>query len=976
MTLAAELSRSVRGEVRFGLHDRLLYATDASLYQVEPIGVVIPASIEDAERAVAVCTAHGVAILPRGGGTSLAGQAVGRAVVIDLSTACGALLELDPVQCRATVQPGLILDELNRRAAFCGLRFGPDVASSAHATLGGMIGNNSAGAHSILYGRTVEHLESVDLLTAGGERLRLAPGPDDARVQALTRAVADIVRPLAPLIRQRYPRILRHVDGYNLDLMLEQVERSDPRRLERVNLAALACGSEGTLGVIVEATLRLVEAPRARSLRILGFSDVDEALAAVPAILETRPAAVELIDDVIMRLAERNVVCRGDLALLPRRDGGVSGGGAGLPGAVLYVEHFGESEEALRECLDHLSRRVSGVAAQTYLDSASMSRAWRLRRSGEPLLHAVPGPRKPITFVEDLAVDPSRLADFVKAFRGLVARHGTVAAFYAHASVGCLHIRPMLDLSGPEGRDTMRRIAEESTDLVRSFGGALSGEHGDGRARSHLLERFYGPEICGAFARIKALFDPRGLFNPGIIVDAPSMTESLRVRPREKLITVPAVDTAFRYDRQHGFAEAVTACNGAGVCRKRQGGTMCPSYRATLDERHSTRGRGNALRLAISGQFGAPGAGPAWDDPETIATLDLCLSCKACKSECPSNVDIAKLKAEYTAQRHRALGSVPWRTRIMGNVRGTLRRGSAMAPLANAILALPPVAALAKRAAGIDPRRNLPRFALSLERWFRRRRGAIPGPGPGAPAVVLFPDCFTSYLEPRIGRAAVTLLESLGYRVVLPRLGCCARSMISCGMVDEASRTVAATAGALLRCIEHEQAVAVVGCEPSCVSAVIDDWPDLRSGVSSERLQWLADHTHPVEDFLEAHWTDHPRPLHWMASDGPPVLLHGHCHHKALLGLDRCAALLRRFVGDRLRVLDTGCCGMAGSFGYSHHDLSMKIAELVLFPALRERPGAVVVASGTSCRQQIHDGTGRRALHPIEVLHSAPAEVA
>ncbi len=930
----------------------MLYATDASLYQVEPIGVVCPKSIRDAEKVVDYCSQHQLPILPRGGGTSLAGQAVNHAVILDFSVFCRQILEIDPEKRFARVEPGVVPDQLNAALAPHRLMFGPDVATNSHANIGGMIGNNSAGMHSILYGRTVEHLNAVDVLLSDGTRLALKQGAAerDSRVADLTRRIAEIIR----------------VNGYNLDLILGQLRRSSRGTFDQVNLAHLVCGSEGTLAVTVEATLNLVETPRSIGLAIIAFADVNAALRSLSAILESRPSAVELIDDVVIRLALENAEYERYVRLLP-------GGPNGLAGAVLYVEYFAAGQEELRDRCAALKQRFQSHEIVCHTDPAAMGKAWKLRKAGEPLLYGMPGERKPLTFIEDLAVDPQRLADFVEEFREIVSRHGTTAAYYAHASVGCLHMRPMLSLRDERDRHAMHVIVEEATELVKRYGGALSGEHGDGRARSEFLRQFYGAEICSAFEAIKAIFDPGNRLNPGNVAGPKGQTakllDNLRVKPDERFVIVPPVKTYFRYQREHGFGEAVEMCNGAGVCRKLKGGTMCPSYRATLDERHATRGRGNALRLAITGQISADGASPAWNDPETLATLDLCLSCKACKTECPSNVDVAKLKSEYLAQSFQASGGVPLRTRMFGNVRRLNRIGSALYPIANAIGRLPPLAALAKRMAGIHPKRNLPRYARSLHRWMNSRVEA----NPGAPAIILFPDCFTTYNEPHIGRAAVGLLEAFGYRVILPDIGCCGRAQISTGMLADAVKTCRATATALLEHASKESAVAIVGCEPSCVSAIKDEWLDLDLGIDSAALQGLASKSFLTEQFIEAHWNEHPKRPNIMKCRHDRVLLHGHCHQKALWGVESSSALMSRVLGgsgDRLAVLDSGCCGMAGSFGYDrdHYEISMRIGELSLFSAIRESPDAIVVAPGTSCRQQIYDGVGRTAIHPIEFI--------
>lgn len=943
----------------------MLYATDASMYQVEPVGVVVPRSIAQAEKAVRYCIDQGLAILPRGGGTSLAGQCVNDAVVIDFSAHCRELLSVDVVGMTARVEPGIVLDQLNTALAADGLMFGPDVATSSHANIGGMIGNNSAGAHSILFGRTVENLIAVDVMLADGSRVTLDEGAAarDPRIADITQRVANVILPREREIEARFPKTIRHVDGYNLDLILQQLKASTPGAFDRVNLAHLVCGSEGTLAVTLGATLSLVPAPKRRGLAIVSFTGVDQALRALMTIMATRPAAVELIDDVVIKVALENREYRHYVDLLPRPP-------KGEPGAVLYVAYFADSREFLQAKFDELSRLFPSHAINRYDDPAAMNQAWRLRKAGEPLLHGLhdPGGRKPVTFIEDTAVNPDRLADFVAEFRTMVAHHGTTAAYYAHASVGCLHIRPMVNIKDAGDTRVMRRIAEDATDLVMKYGGALSGEHGDGRVRTHLLERLYGPVICEAFRHVKAIFDPKNLLNPGNLIDMnpATMTSSLRVKPQESIVAIPEVKTFFRYDREHGFGEAVEMCNGAGVCRRMKGGTMCPSYRATLDERHATRGRGNALRLAITGQLKAA---DVWSDPETKATLDLCLSCKACKSECPSNVDIAKLKAEYTAQGF-AHGTAARRTtRLIANVRAINRLGSSLHPLANLVNRLPPVRAIANRVLRFHPKRELPTFGQSLLKWMSRRAAGGVAQS-AAPTVILFADCFTSYNEPHIGRAAVEALEAFGYRVALPDLGCCGRTYLSTGLLARAQRVCRATASALLEAVQREKAVAVVVCEPSCLSAIKDEWLELDMGLELAPLRDLAAKSFLVEQFLETHWERHPRKP---AVDpaAAPIVLHGHCHQKALWGVDSSARILRRLFGERLHVLDSGCCGMAGQFGYAreHYELSMKIGEQSLFRSLREEPEAVVCAPGTSCRQQVHDGMGGRpALHPIELI--------
>ncbi len=969
--LRLKLSSGIRAavgagaDVRFGRHDRMLYSTDASIYQVEPIGVVVPRSIDSALLVLAYLAEQGVAVLPRGSGTALAGQSVNEAVVVDFSQYCRAVVSVDAQARRAVVEPGVTLDQLNETLAPHGLMFGPDVATSSHATIGGMIGNNSAGAHSILYGRTVENLVALDVVLADGTRHRLEEGScdRDPAQRVIVERLAGILRPIAGTVRERFPRILRHVDGYSLDILLDQLERSTPGTFDRVNLAHLVCGAEGTLATVVRAELSLVPRPRERGLAIIGFETVRDALSRLKAILATGPAAVELVDDVVIDVALRNNEYRRYVELMPRP-------ASGALGAVLYTEYFADDGATIASRFAELRAALPDDPISTYTGAAERMKAWKLRKAGEPLLHGVPGVRKPFTFVEDTAVDPSRLPDFVEDFRTIVSNHGTSAAYYAHASVGCLHIRPLVAIHDARDRAVMVRIAREIAQLVARYGGALSGEHGDGRLRSPLLGEYFGEEICDALRAVKAVFDPRGVLNPGnIVVTGPAerMLTDLRATPGGEDVHAPLVETFFSYRREEGFDHAIESCNGAGLCRRLSGGTtMCPSYRILKDERHATRGRGNALRLAITGQLGAE----RWRDEGTMETLDLCLSCKACKTECPSNVDISKLKAEYAAQRHARHG-VPIATRIFGRVRGINALGSRFHRIANAVQSTGIAKSVARALLGVDPRRSLPAFGASLFDWFGARE-----PVRATRSVILFGDCFSAYNEPGVGQSAVRLLEAFGYRVVLADVGCCGRSLISNGMLAEARVEVDRSARALAGLLDSTGAEAVLVLEPSCASAIRDDWlelpPEMPDDLAMERRRDLALRTFLVEEFLERSWNDHPaRPA--IPAQPDAVVLHGHCHQKALWGTESSAAFLRRIFGDRLSVLETGCCGMAGAFGYSEsrYGLSMAIGEERLFPAVREAGSAVVCAPGTSCRHQIHDGTGRSALHPVDLAARA-----
>jgi FAD/FMN-containing dehydrogenase/Fe-S oxidoreductase len=966
--IAEELRELDIGEVRFDRHSRLLYATDASLYQVEPIGVVVPRDVTAVEGIVRFCAERGIAMLPRGGGTSLAGQCTGRAVVVDLSPNCRRVLELDVAGRQCGVEPGIGIDELNRwleKNGGVGLFFAPDPATVAQATIGGCIGNNAAGARSIRYGRTSENVAGVEVLLSSGKRLWLEEGAGrrSPAARQLAQQVAAVVRENAEEIRRRFPKLIRRNAGYGLDMMLAQLDRgvSD----DDLDLSGLICGSEGTLAIVVAANLKLSVLPKSRGLAVVSFADLDAAIAAVGAILETGPSAVELLDDQVIRAAQGNAECRAYVELLPKLAGAT-------PAAALYVEYQAEQSAAeLDEFFAALRSVVGGNALVTYCDAGTMGRAWALRKASEALLHGLPGKAKPVTFVEDNSVPVKQLGRFVTEFKRIVARHGTTAAYYAHASVGVLHIRPMLDLHETGDREKMIEISKEAAALAKACGGVMSGEHGDGRVRGPLLEALYGSQIMTAFKRIKTIFDPAGILNPGNIVDAlplASIAQNLRVDGESPAIDLSKIDTYYQYAGEEGFAGAVEACNGAGFCRKTSGGTMCPSYRATLDERHSTRGRGNAIRVAVTGQTcdGQAMPSPDWNDPGVLGTLDLCLGCKACKTECPTNVDIAQLKSEYYAQRYRQLGA-PLRVRLFGNVRRVNQLGSTMPGVANWLGRL----RLVRRMLGLSPRRSLPAFAPSLHRWFQRRKAPS---AVGRRRVAIWADCFVTYSEPHIGRAAVAVLEALGYAAELPGGGCCGRAMISTGLLDQAVATIDGTLAAMRPLIDDSRVEAIIVLEPSCLSAIRDEWQKLKLRTDLPTRQRLAAKAMSIEEFVERRWEEHPtRPIVPPVSPlaGREMIVHGHCHQKALWGMTPTAAALRRVAGPHVRILDSGCCGMAGAFGYvtEHYDLSMKIGELSVFPPIRAAgPDALIVAPGTSCRHQIRDGAGRSCLHPAEVL--------
>jgi FAD/FMN-containing dehydrogenase/Fe-S oxidoreductase len=961
--LARHLRKHLAGEVRFDATSRGLYSTDASIYQVEPLGVVLPRSAEDVQAAMQIAAEMHIPVTARGGGTSLSGQSIGRGIVLDVSKYLTQIESINRETRRARIGPGVVLDQLNRAAEPLGLQFGPDVATASRANLGGLIGNNSAGARSIVYGKTLDHVLSLDVVLADGRRSVFGPlTPEEWEQRARGRSpeaalyarCRDIVRDTRDEIRRRFPRILRRVSGYNLDVLCDSL--ADGVNAAPSGLHQLVIGGEGTLALVTAAEVALVPRPRARGLLVPQFATLGAAMDALAACLELGPSAVELMDDLLLRLSAGNLALRDTMKAI-----------TGNPQALLMVEFSGDEPAEVADRVERLQRRLQGVAGLTAvvpaLDPPVREPLWNLRRAAMPLLYGMRGDRKPVTFVEDCAVAPARLPEFVARFRDILRSHGTDGAFYGHASVGCLHIRPVLNLKDPDDVTRMRRIAEGVTDLVLEFGGSLSGEHGDGMVRSEWNEKMFGPVVYQAFRQVKHAFDPHGLLNPGKVVDAAPMTESLRYPPGYAPTDPP---TIFDYSRQEGFVRSAEMCNGNGACRKREGGTMCPSYRATLDEKDSTRGRANALRHALAtGAWRAPledGGHSASSLAAVREAFDLCLMCKACKSECPSNVDAAKHKAEFLSawyeNRPRPLGH-----RLMGHIHRLNSRGAALAPLVNWFQGRKLVRWLLEKFAGIDSRRSLPRLHFHhFRRWFARHQPAREAGAWGK--VLLLDDCFTTYNEPAIGQAAVRVLEKAGFEVELAGLVCCGRALISKGFLREARELVERQVRDLRRRLES--GTPLLGLEPSCLLTLADEWTELVPGADTRAV---ADACYLADGWL-AQQVKGGRVSLKLKPREQECVLHGHCHQKALVGASGSEAALRLIPGFQVDVLDAGCCGMAGSFGFEkeHYDLSVKIANLQLLPALAARPEALVAAPGTSCRHQIHDLAARRALHPLEVL--------
>jgi FAD/FMN-containing dehydrogenase/Fe-S oxidoreductase len=951
---AAAFERALRerttAEVRFDAVSRALYATDASVYKLRPLGVTLPRTREDLIQIVRICAQFGCPITLRGGGTSQCGQAIGAGLVVDTSKHLNAVLEVNVAERWARVEPGIVLDELNAQLRPHGLRFAPDVSTASRATVGGMMANNSSGARSVYYGKTIDHVIEQDVVLSDGTVTHFGPltpqaldaaCEGDSLAARCHRTIRDLARTHADEVDRRYPKVLRRVMGYNLD----EFTRSD----RPFNLAKLLVGSEGTLGVVLAAKINLVPLPKAKAVLAIQFTELLDALGAAPLILRHHPSAVEVMDGFILDYTRQSA------ALTAMRDSFIEGN----PGALLCVEFYADEAAELPPRLQALEADLRahnfGYRYVHALDLPTQARVWGLREAALGLSMAMKDDAKSLSFVEDTAVPPERLRDYIARFLAIIRGHGTTAGVYAHASVGCLHVRPVVNLKTEEGVQRFEALANDVADLVLEFGGALSGEHGDGLVRSPFMRKMFGPVIYDAFRTIKQTFDPAGLLNPGKIVDAGPMTSNLRFGAG---YVTPRPDTVFDYDEYGGFGGAVEMCSGVGACRKTLEGTMCPSYMATHDEQHTTRGRANVLRLAMAGRLGDAGL----DDDGVYDTLDLCLECRACKAECPVGVDMARYKSEFLAgywQRH----GTSLEARALGNARSMARLGSAFAPLSNLVAHSAPGRALAERLLGLDRRRRLPAFQ---RRTFAKRAGAAARRPPQEARALLFVDTFTNHYDPEIGLAALDVLDAAGVPPGLAPNGCCGRPQISKGLLRDAQALAAANADRLYEAAEAGQPI--VFCEPSCLSAVREDAPALLRGEARRKAQAVARASVLFEEYVAG--LGHVLQL---AAGPSRVLLHGHCHQRSMGLVPAAKTLLSRIPGVTVTDAEAGCCGMAGSFGYGrdHYEVSKAIGERRLFPAVRARgDGAVVVAAGTSCRHQIHDFTGVDAMHPAVLLRS------
>ena len=965
---AAELQKR-NIDVRSDTYNRTIYSTDASIYQVMPLAVVLPKNREELHASVELAFKYSLPVLPRGAGTSLAGQAVNEAVVIDTSKHLDKILSVDLEQRQAVVEPGVIMDSLNNILSKDNLQFMPDPATSGRACFGGIVGNNASGSHSIVYGMTADHVLGTEVILSDGSVANFnALNPDSldfhCKKSGLEGQIYSAIRGLTedPLkqnvIRTHTPKHWRRCGGYNLDRLIspEGLGFVFPQQ-ESFNLSKLICGAEGGLGVMSTITLDLVSRPKHKALCLIQFSDTQQALKSVPYLLQTQTDAIEFLDNLCITLCRKVPQYAAMLnSVLPHS-----------PECVLIAEVSGESKAEVRSKLDEFKLHCKkGALTELELielvEPEAQARIWAVRKAGLGILMSIKGEYKPIAFIEDAAVPVEKLAPYIAGLEEFCEAEGTKIAYYAHASGGCLHVRPLIDAKLASEVEKIRKIAEHSLKLVSKSGGSLSSEHGDGRSRSKLNEILFGKELSQLHREVKEIFDPQKLMNPGIIVDSQELTENMRYGTGYPHPTKAEKNENYlNFDEEGSFEQAVEMCNGAGVCRKLESGAMCPSFMATREEEHSTRGRANLLRAALSGKI---------PRSELLSTrmydaLDLCVSCKACKAECPSQVDMAKFKTEFLA-RYQAKHGVSLRTRLFAAIPLISRLTSGpLAPFANAVLNSGLSRKLNEMLLGISAKRTLPEFAReSFVSWFKARGGSPKS----EKTLVLFVDTFTNYNYPSIGKAAIQVLESLGYEVELAQQSCCGRPAISKGLVAQAKRQAQQTVDALLP--YAERGLPIVGLEPSCILTLKDEYFSLLG--STTELKQVAKSVMMIDEFLlreSEDWTSlefQQKPLE--------ILLHTHCHHKAVGGSKSLQNLLKQIPKATVTELDTSCCGMAGSFGYEkeHYDVSISMAERRLLPSVREATmETVVTVSGVSCRQQIKHGSDRQAKHFIEVIAEA-----
>jgi len=926
-----------------------MYSTDASIYQIKPKVVVFPKDEEDVISAVEIARNNGVTILPRGAGTSLAGQTVGSSIILDFSKYMNQILEINEKEKWVRVQPGMARDDLNEVVAQYGLHFAPDPATSSRANVGGMVGNNSSGTKSIIYGKTVDHVLEVKALLADGTIIHFnekekseieSIKTSGSREGEIYREFYKIIEYNRAEITKRYPKVMRRVGGYNLDEFVGT---------DKWNLSKIVCGSEGTLATSLELKLNLVPLPKFKAVCVVHYAVLLEAISSVETMLQFNPSAVEILDKVVIDFSRENLMTKRHCHFIE-----------GNPAAILIVEFYGDSSEDVTQraeamIADQKSRNY-GYAYPLFPDGSDYDDVWVVRRKGLGLMLGMKGDKKPLPFIEDAGIPSEHLPEYIDRVLHICEKHGAKAAMYAHASVGVIHVRPILDLRQAEDIERLKNITEETFELVMEYGGSWSGEHGDGLVRSAYNQRFFGDQIYNALLQVKRLFDPSNLMNPGKILEAQTIEHNLRYGVKYKDEVVKPV---FKYKAEEGFADSVHMCTGVGECRKMLGGTMCPSFKATREEEHSTRGRANALRLAMSNQLGEDGL----TSQRLHEVMDLCLSCKACKSECPSNVDMAKMKSD-TLQLYYDKHGISLRDKMI--------RDSSLAAkniagwksgIVNTVQKSGVFKSVLQNLIKFDKRRTLPAYASEpFYKWFEKN---VNGANKSEKKVVLFADTYINFHEPEIGISAYELLRSCGYEVILANVGCCQRPKISHGFLRDAKEEGTETVKKLKPFLD--QGLKVVVCEPSCASALNDDLPDL---IDDEKLAaQLKAGLMMIDVFLAEEFEAGKIDVEFESTVGD-VAVHGHCHQKALYGTGSMKSIYDK-TSNSVEEIPSGCCGMAGSFGYEkeHYDLSKKIGETVLFPAIDKlKDNKTIVACGFSCRHQIEHFTGVKSKHWVQTI--------
>ena len=955
--LAARLRHELEGEVIFDAFSRGRYSTDASIYQIEPIGVVVPRNEQDIVRAIQIAADAGIPILPRGGGTSQIGQAVGTALVIDTSKYLNQVIEFDPGSRSICVAPGMVLDQLNKYLKPQGLFYPVDVSTGNRATLGGMAGNNSCGARSIRYGNMVHNVQAIDAILADSSTAHfadLAHTTQDGSCAELVRKLTALGQREAQEIAHRFPQLLRRVGGYNINEITEA---------DTANFARLLVGSEGTLAFFTRLQLELQPIPQHKVLGICHFPTFHQAMDSAQHIVKLGPSAVELVDRTMIDLSREIPMFRATVDRFVR----------GEPEALLLVEFAGDDRNEQLRKLGELVELMADLgfpnAVVEALDADFQSAVWDVRKAGLNIMMSMKGDGKPVSFIEDCAVQLEDLAEYTDRLTSVFEKHGTTGTWYAHASVGCLHVRPILNMKDPGGAQKMRAIMEETLDIVQEYKGSHSGEHGDGLARSEFHERMFGTRMLRAFEEVKASFDPAGMFNPGKIVHAQKMDDRSLFRYGPDYRPVP-IQTTLDWSEWGGFGAAVEMCNNNGACRKADVGVMCPSYRVTRDEQHLTRGRANTLRLAVSGQLGTD----ALVSDAMLETMDLCISCKGCKRECPTGVDMAKMKIEFLHQyrkHHRLL----LKDRLIAYLPRYAPFAARFSYLLNLRDTVPGMAWLSEKLLGLSANRSLPRWRADFFDDQRDAIGTLQGNGR---EVVLLVDIFERYYEPEIARAALGVLKAAGYQVhlVQPSDGkhplCSGRTFLATGLVNEAREEAQRMLAALKPYVDR--GVPIVGLEPSCLLTLRDEFKSLIPGKACDAL---AESALLLEEFLAQQHQAGELKLKLRPLSVSKALVHGHCHQKAFGTMSAMQQTLALVPDLEVEVIDSGCCGMAGAFGYEahHYDVSMKMAELSLLPKVRAADNdTLLIANGTSCRHQIRHGARRESLHIALVLQEALLE--